>query len=132
MACRFTPVFGFFNLNLNFNSNIYFGKSNRYFPIWIRLSNTRSAFTWWTSPVMPHSLKISIGSGIGFRYPLRNNYSIRTEMGIGASLMEESTIGGVFPYTLNLKDYQYMRIVPAFKFKFTFCKLINWKYSRIH
>jgi hypothetical protein len=125
MACRYTPVFGFFNLNLNFNSNIYWGKSNTYIPIWVRLSNTRSAFTWWDSPVMPHSLKISIGSGIGFRYAMRNNYSIRTEMGIGLSLIQESTIGGIFPYTLNLKDYNSAEILSAYKFKFTICKLIN-------
>jgi len=125
MACRYTPVFGFFNLNINFNSNFYLRDASTYIPIWVRLSNTRSEFIFWNSPVWPHTLKISIGSGFGFRHEISDNFSIRTEMGIGLSLFQESTKGLIFPYTLNLQDYNSTKIIPAFKFKFTICKLIK-------
>lgn len=126
VGCRYIPFY-FFNLNLNLNTNIYFRKTLYYFPIWLRCSNARNDYGYGEKP---HSLRFSIGSGIGNKSFVYKKILTRIEFGLGVSYWLYSNKGRMLS-NYHLSDYKnnsyYGNVrrpnfIPAIKFKLTFTK----------
>jgi hypothetical protein len=119
-----------FDIRFSYNINRYLNK-NFYLPIWLRVSNTRRDVGF-EEGYFPHTLRFSIGSGIGVFSKIFSKNYIRSEIGAGYSLNLTNASGDVFPYRTNFRDYSkekyypkhYPLFIPAIRFRFVFGRVI--------
>ena len=120
-----------FNLNLSYNLNTYFKNKKIYIPVWFNIANTRRV-TGYEDGYHPHTLRYSIGTGIGTLLDLSAKWKLRTEVGVGAGVNLTNTGGKVLSLDLNLSEYDYDQkypdqnphLIPTFRFKIAFVYLL--------
>lgn len=102
-----------FNLNISYSYNRFFKDEKLYVPYWFRASNTRRDVGY-EDGYFPHTLRFSVGSGIGVHVPMKKRIGLRVEFGLGASLNLTNGKGGAFPYRLNYGDYSFDEYYPQY------------------
>lgn len=102
-----------FNLNVSYNYNRMFKKEYLYIPYWFRASNTRRIIAY-EEGYFPHTLRFSVGSGIGTHLDLKKRFRIRAEIGLGISVNLTNGKGNMFPYRLDLSNYSFDQKYPEY------------------
>lgn len=100
-----------FNLNFSYNYNRYLNNKKLYIPYWFRISNTRRIIGY-EEGYHPHTLRFSVGSGIGTHLTFAKRFGFRAELGLGAGLNLTNNSGAMFPYRMDFTNYSFDQLYP--------------------
>lgn len=124
------PITGYrANLSITYNYN-YFPKNNIFYftPVWLRVSNTLNDVGS-EDGYSPHTLRYTLGSGIGVRLPIKKRFYFKSEIGMGTSLNFTSGSSKINSFTFydpdnykvdDLYPDQMPRFLPAFRLNLKF------------
>jgi len=128
-----TFLFPTFDYNISYSYNRFLKDSDYYIPYWFRVANTRHKVGF-EEGYHPHTLRFSIGSGIGLNKFLRRKCGVRIEAGLGFSLNLTSTEGrGMYYLERDYSSYSFDQKYPdqnppvilAFRLKIGFNHKLN-------
>lgn len=112
------------NLNITANRNHYLKGRAFYIPVWVRISNTRRTVGY-EEGYFPHTLRFSIGSGIGDVVKISKKLFLRTEIGLGVSLNMTNGRGNEWPFKFDYSNYEVdddLPVLPALRLRLSFLK----------